>query len=92
MKTPIFLIFITFFAILIISTLTSPGFAAFDEKISNYHIKNAIKDTSASNVVTSIIWDYRAYDTLGEETILFAGTLGIYAMFHNYVRKKVKVK
>jgi len=43
---------------------------------SQYYIDNSAKDTGAANFVASIILDYRAYDTLGELTVLFTAILG----------------
>ena len=91
MNRPVFLIALTLLSVFLLSVLFLPGFANFENKISNYHIENALKDVEAPNVVTTIVWDYRAYDTLGEETILFAATLGIYALFRKY-RKPLKKK
>ena len=90
MNRPAFLLLLTAFLILLLSVFMIPNFADFDEKISNYHLRNALRDTEAPNVVTTIVWDYWAYDTLGEETILFAATLGIYAIFRSYVKTKKK--
>jgi multisubunit Na+/H+ antiporter MnhB subunit len=39
---------------------------------SSYYIKNAYKDTHTPNIVTTILGDYRSYDTLGEEVVIFA--------------------
>lgn len=33
--------------------------------------------TGASNAVTGVLWGYRAYDTLGEATVLFASVVGV---------------
>ena len=88
---PLFLIALTILSISLLSMMFMPGFADFDKKISNYHIKNALRDANAPNVVSTIVWDYRAYDTLGEETILFTATLGIYALFQKY-RKRIRKK
>ncbi len=35
------------------------------------YIEESLKETGALNVITSIITDYRAFDTLGEATVLF---------------------
>ena len=45
---------------------------------SSYYIDNAraAHETNSANIVTSIILDYRAYDTLGEVTVLFTAILG----------------
>lgn len=37
----------------------------------------ATKERHATNVVTSIVFDYRGFDTLGEEFILFAAAMGV---------------
>lgn len=39
--------------------------------ISNYYINNGVADTGAINLVTSILFDYRGFDTLGEATVIF---------------------
>lgn len=36
---------------------------------------NAPRDTGAVNSVTAIVFDYRAYDTLGEATVLFTAAM-----------------
>lgn len=43
---------------------------------SQYYLDNGARDTGAANLVASIILDYRAYDTLGEVTVLFTAILG----------------
>lgn len=91
MNRPLFLLTLALFSLFLLSVLFLPGFANFDEKISVYYMKNALEDTGAPNVVSTIVWDYRAYDTLGEEIVLFTAALGIYALFRKY-RKKVKKK
>jgi multisubunit Na+/H+ antiporter MnhB subunit len=34
------------------------------------------QETGAANIVASIVLDYRAYDTMGEVTVLFTAILG----------------
>ena len=51
----------------------------FGEPLMNtaqYYLNNGAADTGAANLVTSIILDYRAYDTLGEIMVLFTAILG----------------
>lgn len=80
----VFLLAITVLSVLMLSVIFAPGFGNFDNKISKYHTENALIDAAAPNVVSTIVWDYRAYDTLGEETVLFTSTLGIYALFRSH--------
>jgi hypothetical protein len=41
----------------------------------------AVKETGANNAVTSVVFDYRGYDTLGEATVLFTAIAGIMLLF-----------
>jgi len=49
--------------------------------MDNYFIENAREETGANNIVTSVVFDYRAFDTLGEATVLFAAVLGVGSLF-----------
>ncbi len=42
---------------------------------SSYFIRNAKKDAHTDNMVTVILADYRGFDTLGEETVIFTAGL-----------------
>lgn len=83
MKKIIFTIaFLIFFSFLILSainmrTFGEPTFSEMDD----YFIKNAQAETGANNVVTSIVFDYRGFDTLGEATVLFTAVVGVVALF-----------
>jgi multicomponent Na+:H+ antiporter subunit B len=43
---------------------------------SQTYVKEGLDETGAANLVTSVILDYRAYDTLGEATVLFTSIIG----------------
>lgn len=43
---------------------------------AQYYVQNGAKETGAANIIAGIILDYRAYDTLGEVTVLFTAILG----------------
>ena len=43
--------------------------------VSPYYIENTIEDTETPNVVTSVLADYRGYDTLGETVVIFTAGL-----------------
>ncbi len=45
--------------------------------MDNYFIHNAQNQTAANNVVTSIVFDYRGFDTLGEASVLFTAVLAV---------------
>ena len=43
---------------------------------SQTYVEKGLDDTGAANLVASVILDYRAYDTLGEATVLFTSIIG----------------
>ena len=43
--------------------------------VSPRYIEKTVKETATPNMVTSVLADYRGYDTLGETTVIF--TAGI---------------
>lgn len=43
---------------------------------SQYYLDKGAEQVGAANLVAAIVLDYRAYDTLGEVTILFTAILG----------------
>lgn len=49
--------------------------------MDDYFIRNSQEQTGANNVVTSIVFDFRGFDTLGEATVLFTAVLGVGMMF-----------
>ncbi len=51
---------------------------AFNEMYWHY-IESAVAETGAVNIVSSVILDYRAFDTLGEATILFVAIAAVIA-------------
>ena len=55
----------------------APGQAVMDE----YFINSALRDRSAQNIVTSLVFDYRGFDTLGEAAVLFTAVCSIGALF-----------
>ncbi len=57
------------------------------EAPSNMYLEKGFEETGAANIVTSIILDYRAYDTLGEVTVLFAAILGTLTILRGKSKK-----
>jgi len=52
------------------------------------YLANAAEQTGAANAVMAVLLDYRAYDTLGEATVIFAAILGAYALLRHVGRRK----
>ena len=84
------IIFVIFLAgMKVFATLPDFGTAIFAEvpdAASQTYISRGMQETGAANLVASIILDFRAYDTLGETTVLFTAIIGATVI----LRKKAK--
>ena len=65
-----------------------PAFGYPTMKVAKVYLQCALMATGATNLVSSVILDFRAYDTLGEATILFTAVMGILAVMRTVGRKK----
>jgi len=65
--------------------LSDPA-AAPVEPVSAEYLAKAPDETGAANAVMAILLDYRAYDTLGEATVIFVSILGLYAILRRVGR------
>lgn len=78
-------------AILVWGTLILPPFgtpdAAIHKHVAPRYIANSVKETGIPNVVTSILADYRGYDTLGETTVIFTAGIGVLLLLHRARRR-----
>ncbi|HHF97880.1 MAG TPA: DUF4040 domain-containing protein [Candidatus Aerophobetes bacterium] len=82
-------IFIIVFAIFAFAALTHlPKFGYPVMKVSSEYISRGLEETGAANLVTSVLLDYRAYDTLGEATVLFTAILGAIVVLREIGRKE----
>jgi multisubunit Na+/H+ antiporter MnhB subunit len=61
-------------------------------RVSREYLQHGVEKTGATNIVMSIVLDYRAYDTLGEATVLFTAILGAFVVLRRKGRKKVGEK
>jgi multisubunit Na+/H+ antiporter MnhB subunit len=61
-------------------------------RVAGVYLKEGLSKTGATNLVSSVILDYRAYDTLGEATILFTAVIGVLALVRRIGRKKLGEK
>jgi len=77
--------------------LAMPPLGAFPHRRIGENIENAIgqqilegapENTGAANVVTSVVWGYRGYDTLGEVVVLFTAVLAVVMLFSALGRRE----
>jgi len=85
------MVFVIFLAgIRIFETLPEFGtaiFAIIDNAASRTYISDGLEKTGAANIVASVILDFRAYDTLGEATVLFTSIIGATVILRKKSRK-----
>ena len=65
------------FSMLVIHPFGNPE----EKNMDNSIITNAQNETGTNNIVTSVVFDYRGFDTLGEATILFTAVAGVILIF-----------
>lgn len=65
-----------------------PEFGYPTMKVASTYLKEGLSKTGATNLVSSVILDFRAYDTLGEATVLFTAVIGVLAIVRRIGRKK----
>jgi len=90
MVVSLVIIFVIFLAgVRVFETLPAfgmPIFAEVSDAASQTYVREGLARTGAANLVTSVILDFRAYDTLGEATVLFTAIIGATVI----LRKKAK--
>jgi multicomponent Na+:H+ antiporter subunit B len=67
--------------------LRMPLFGQPIMRVAETYLTEGLEATGAVNLVTSVILDYRAYDTLGETTVLFAAVIGVITVMSRIGRK-----
>ena len=64
-------------ALLLWAVAGLPDFGRYHERYGTVLNRVAIGERQATNVVTATVFDYRGFDTLGEEFILFTSVIGV---------------
>lgn len=86
----LFCVLLVFMLLTAVSWL--PTFGEADNPVNNEvaarYIENGLQETGAINIVTGMILDYRAFDTLGESHVLFIATCAVLIMLRLDKSKK----
>jgi len=61
-------------------------------RVSEKYLETGAEETGATNIVTSVLLDFRAYDTIGEATVLFTSIVGAFVILRRRGRKSRKEK
>jgi len=76
LKTVGLFIVLLFGGLLVYGTIDFPPWGDPDtpasRHVSERYIEKTVEETGVPNMVTSVLADYRGYDTLGETTVIFA--------------------
>ncbi|MGV1100703.1 hydrogen gas-evolving membrane-bound hydrogenase subunit E [Thiovibrio sp. JS02] len=62
-----------------------------NDYLSPYYIENSLAETAVPNIVTSVLADYRGYDTMFETTVIFCAGITVLALLRRTRRKRPKV-
>lgn len=83
-----FIFVIVFLSIVYFAIKDLPEFGHPIMRVAENYIASGLRATGAANLVASVILDFRAYDTLGEATVLFTAAIGVMAVMRRIGRKK----
>jgi len=88
-NTVVTLSFVSVFLIISMKCLKDlPEFGYPIMRVASTYLKEGLAGTGATNLVGSVMLDYRAFDTLGEATVLFTAVMGVLAVVRRVGRKK----
>lgn len=70
-----------FIALMLYTVSEMPPYGAVDvptnNEVAEKYIMDGVTETGATNIVAGMILDYRAFDTLGESTVLFIAIMSV---------------
>lgn len=58
--------------------------------VSPYYLRHSMEDTATPNVVTSVLADYRGYDTLGETSVIFTAGMSCILLLRRQRKRRGK--
>ena len=77
MRKIIAITFLTIVGLYIFSLFAQIPFGKPYKGVSEHYVEKGIEENRGSNLVTSIVVNYRGFDTLGEVTVLFLAATGL---------------
>ncbi len=85
----IFCISLVFILLTAISHLPTMGTEErpVNNEVAERYIEKGLQETGAVNIVTGMILDYRAFDTLGESHVLFIATCTVLILLHKKTKE-----
>ncbi|MBN2031343.1 cation:proton antiporter [bacterium] len=89
MRSIISILLLAFIAWGIVTVIGEIPFGTEKSRVGGHYVDQGREETGASNIVTSVVLNYRGFDTLGEVTVLFVAAIGLGAALATR-RKKEK--
>ncbi len=77
----VYAIFAAIIVIALVMFFAAYPFGANKMAVGTYYLNHGVAQTGAANIVTSVVLDYRGFDTLGEVSVLFAAAAGVAILF-----------
>lgn len=77
------IIFLFSFTVAEMPPFGRPDNPAFNE-VPRRYLESGVAETGAINIISSVIIDYRAFDTLGEATVLFVAIAAVIATLKSH--------
>ena len=88
----VFIIILLTVSVILLAVAELPPYGIADNPIHNQvsqrYINEALADTGVLNMVTGIVLDYRAYDTMFETIVLFTATLAVVITLKSFKNKE----
>jgi multicomponent Na+:H+ antiporter subunit B len=90
MRRIVAILLLIILAIGISFSLEKIPFGSPEAKIGRHYIDEGVKETGSVNIVTSVVVNYRGFDTLGEVTVLFIAAIGLGAVLSGTTKKETR--
>jgi len=90
MRRTVTILLLVIVALGISLSLAKIPFGVPKSKVGKHYINEGVKETGATNIVTSVVVNYRGFDTLGEVTVLFIAAIGLGAVLAASGREKMR--
>jgi multicomponent Na+:H+ antiporter subunit B len=90
MRKAVAIVLLIIVAVGISLSLTKIPFGAPKTKVGRRYIEEGIEETGATNIVTSVVVNYRGFDTLGEVTVLFIAAIGLGVVLTTSKREEMR--
>ncbi len=73
---------------LLLAFREAPALTAPLGGVAQVYVERTVAETTATNVVAAINFDWRAYDTIGEASILLTAVTGVTLLMRHYIERR----